>query len=63
MRLFSIQRSDRADRTIVADYSGDDSTVPHMGVSNMILGAVVLVVLVPIEWVVTALILYFSFKQ
>jgi hypothetical protein len=29
----------------------------------MILGVVVVAIIVPIEWVVTALLVYFSFKQ
>jgi hypothetical protein len=58
-----MQRNNSADRSRVADYSGDDSPVRHMGVSNMIVGFILLMLVGPVEWVATALLLYFSLKQ
>jgi hypothetical protein len=57
-----MQRNKSVDRIIVAGSSGDDPPTPHMGVSNMILGAILVLIIGPIEWVVTAALLYFSLK-
>jgi hypothetical protein len=57
-----MQRNKSVDRTIVTGSSGDDPPTPHMGVSHMILGAILVLIIGPIEWAVTAVVLYFSLR-
>jgi hypothetical protein len=57
-----MQQNNSADRTIVAGYSGDDPPVPHIGVSDMVLGAIMAEVCVLLIWVTDALLLFFAFK-
>jgi len=58
-----MQRNDSADRTTVAGYSGDEPPVPRKGVFSMYLIPLLMLILLPVEWVVTALLVYFSIKQ
>jgi hypothetical protein len=61
--IISMQRSNGADRAIVAGYSGGDPPIPHIEVSRMYILPVAMVIVGIVAWVAIPVVLLFRLTQ